>query len=271
MQNFRTSPRAMAGSLWHHRQLIHALVTREILGRYRGSALGILWSFVNPLFMLAVYTFVFSVIFKGRWSSEGGRAEFALVLFAGLLMFNIFSECLNRAPLLILGNISYVKKVVFPLEILPWIVFGAALFHAFVSISAWLFFYLVMFGIPHATIFFFPLLFFPLALLTMGVTWFLASLGVYLRDTAQIINVLTTIWMFLTPVFYPISAVPEQYRPVIYCNPLAYIVEQSRNLLFFGKGMEWGAFSLLMVCAALIAWLGFFWFQKTRKGFADVI
>ena len=271
MRNFSATPHAMVVSLWHHRQLVHALIAREILGRYRGSTLGIFWSFVNPVFMLAVYTFVFSVIFKARWSNEGGKAEFALVLFAGLLIFNLFAECLNRAPSLIIANISYVKKVVFPLEILPWISFGAALFHALVSLGVWLLFYLVIFGLPHITILFFPLLLLPLALLIMGVSWFFSSLGVYLRDTTQIIGVLTTVLMFLTPVFYPISAIPSRYHIFIYCNPLAFIVDQARNLLFFGKGLNWGLFFLLTAGAAVIFWLGFFWFQKTRKGFADVV
>ncbi|MBU4260899.1 MAG: ABC transporter permease [Proteobacteria bacterium] len=272
MQNFSISPVHMFLSLWRNRNLIRVLTVREVAGRYRGSVLGILWSFFNPVLMLAVYTFVFSVVFKARWPGGGeSRAEFALVLFAGLLIFNLFSECLNRAPSLILGNASYVKKVVFPLELLPFVSFGAALFHALVSLMVWLLFYFVLFGVPHATFFMFPVLLAPLALLILGVTWFLAALSVYLRDTAQIIGVLTSVMMFITPIFYPISAIPERYQFVLSLNPLAFIVEQARNLLFFGKSLAWRPFFMLTVFTALTAWLGFFWFQKIRKGFADVI
>lgn len=272
MQNFSTSPRAMAGSLWHNRSLIRLLVVREVAGRYRGSILGIFWSFFNPVFMLAVYTFVFSVVFKARWGTgDESRAEFALILFAGLLIFNLFAECINRAPSLILANINYVKKVVFPLEILPWVAFGAALFHALVSLAVWLLFSFWVFGVPHVTLLLFPLVLAPLTLLVMGLSWFLAALGVFLRDVAQVIGVMTTVLLFLTPIFYPVSAIPERYRFFLHLNPLTFIVEQSRDLLIFGSGLAWGRLALLCLFAFFVAWLGFAWFQKTRKGFADVL
>jgi lipopolysaccharide transport system permease protein len=272
MQNFSTSPRAMVRSLWHNRNLIRVLVVREVAGRYRGSVLGILWSFFNPVFMLAVYTFVFSVVFKARWGTAGeSRAEFALILFTGLLIFNLFAECINRAPSLILGNANYVKKVVFPLEILPWVTFGAALFHTLVSLGVWLLFSLAVLGAPPATMLLFPLILAPLALLVMGLSWFLASLGVFLRDVAQIVGVMTTVLMFLTPIFYPVSAIPEPYRSLLYLSPLTFIVEQGRNVLIFGSGLAWGRLGLLTGLALVVAWLGFAWFQKTRKGFADVL
>jgi lipopolysaccharide transport system permease protein len=262
----------MAGSLWHNRNLVRVLVIREVAGRYRGSVLGILWSFFNPVFMLAVYTFVFSVVFKARWGIAGeSRAEFALILFAGLLIFNLFAECITRAPALILGNANYVKKVVFPLEILPWVIFGAALFHTLVSLGVWLLFSLVVLGVPHATLLLFPLILVPLALLIMGLSWFLASLGVFLRDVSQIVGVMITVLMFLTPIFYPVSAIPERYRALIYLNPLTFIVEQGRGLLIFGTGLAWWGMALFLLVASLVAWLGFAWFQKTRKGFADVL
>lgn len=272
MQKFSISPLAMAGSLWHNRSLIRVLVVREVAGRYRGSILGILWSFLNPVLMLAVYTFVFSVVFKARWGGgEESRSEFAIVLFAGLLVFNLFSECVTRAPGLILANANYVKKVVFPLEILPWVAFGAALFHALINLAVWLLFFLLIMGLPHATFLLFPLQIVPLALLIMGLSWFLASLGVFVRDVGQIIGVLTTILMFVTPIFYPLSALPEAYRGFLRLNPLTFIVEQTRSLLIFGQAPAWGRLGLLTCFAAIVAWLGFAWFQKTRKGFADVL
>jgi len=272
MQPLSTTPRAMIGSFWRNRGLVRVLVEREVVGRYRGSVLGILWSFFNPVFMLVVYTFVFSVVFKARWSVDSeSRAEFALVLFAGMLVFNLFAECVNRAPSLILANANYVKKVIFPLEILPWVALGAALFHACVSLSVWLVFSLFIIGVPHATLLLFPLLLVPLILMIMGFSWFLAALGVYLRDVTQVVGVITTSLMFLTPIFYPVSAIPETFRFLMALNPMAFIVVQTHALLVFGTGLDWGGYALLTLFAFAVSWLGFAWFQKTRKGFADVL
>lgn len=272
MQKFSFSPHEQAASMWRNRSLIRAMVKREVLGRYRGSILGVLWSFFNPVFMLFVYTFVFSVVFRARWSTDSdSKTEFALVLFAGLIVFNLFSEAINRAPTLVLSNVNYVKKVVFPLEVLPWISLGSAFFHFLVSLSVWLIGYIVLFGTPHITIVYLPLILLPLALLTLGLSWFLASLGVFLRDVAQLIGIVTSILMFLSPIFYPVAALPEQYQDLIFMNPLTIIIEQTRTVLFWGRAPEFDMLALYFVISAIIAWLGFAWFQKTRKGFADVL
>jgi len=272
MQNFPATPREVAASLWRNRSLVKASIKREVLGRYRGSFMGILWSFFNPLFMLAVYTFVFSVIFKARWNpGSESKTEFALVLFAGMIVFNLFSECINRAPGLILGNQNYVKKVVFPLEILPWVGLGAALFHGAISLGVWLIAYLIFFGVPHATLVYFPLVLLPFGLFIMGLSWALASLGVYLRDVGQFIGIVTTVLMFLSPLFFPASALPEEYRFLLYLNPLTPAIEQTRDVLFWGKAPDFPMLGIYLVATSLIAWLGFAWFQKTRKGFADVL
>ncbi|MFM8333413.1 MAG: ABC transporter permease [Candidatus Methylumidiphilus sp.] len=211
----------MITSFWRNRNLICTLVKREVIGRYRGSMLGILWSFFNPVLMLAVYTFVFSIVFKARWTGGSeSRAEFALVLFAGLLVFNLFSECVNRAPSLILANANFVKKVVFPLEILPLVILGSALFHMSISLAVWLLFFLAFFGIPYMAAMFLPLVLLPLLLMTIGISWILASLGVYLRDVSQIVSVLTSTLMFLSPIFYPLSSLPPQYQSILKLNPL---------------------------------------------------
>lgn len=260
-------------SLWRHRQLITQMTKREIIGRYRGSVMGLLWSFLNPLLMLAVYTFVFSVVFKARWGTmgSGSKTEFALVLFAGLMVFNLFAECVNHAPSLILGNVNYVKKVVFPLEILVVVIFGASGFHLLVNFSVWLLFYLIFFGLPSATILLLPLVLLPLMLLTLGTCWLLASLGVYLRDVAQVVGVLTTVLMFLTPIFYPLEVLPGKYQSFLRISPLTYVVEQARDLMIWGRGFDWRVWGFFLMATTLIAWLGFAWFQKTRKGFADVL
>jgi lipopolysaccharide transport system permease protein len=266
------SPIFCVSSLLANRKLIYSLVKREVVGRYRGSMMGLLWSFFNPILMLTVYTFVFSLVFKARWDGgSGSRTEFSLVLFAGLLIFTLFSECLNRAPGLIVSNVNYVKKVIFPLEILPVVAMGSAAFHFLISLAVWLVFYLIFFGIPAPAILQLPLVILPLILMTLGFSWFLASLGVYLRDVAQIIGVVTTALMFLSPIFYPISALPEEFRPFIQMSPLTFVVEQARNTMIWGKSVDWMGWWVYTGASALIAWLGFAWFQKTRTGFADVL
>lgn len=267
-----TSPITLLRSISKNRGLIYSLIKRDIAGRYSGSVLGLLWSFFNPVLMLAVYTFVFSVVFKARWvGGSDSKAEFALVLFAGLMVFNLFSECINRAPSLILSNVNYVKKVIFPLEILPLVTLGSALFHLLISFLVWLVFYVIFYGVPHLGVLFFPLILLPLALMTLGVTWFVASLGVYLRDVAQVISTLVPVLMFLSPVFYPLKSLPERFQAVVQLSPITVAVEQTRGLMYWGESMDWRVWGLYLVISCAIALFGFVWFQKTRKGFADVL
>lgn len=272
MRDFPATPAEMVASLWRHRSLIHASTRREVLGRYRGSVLGLMWSFFNPLFMLSVYTFVFSEVFRARWSAGSeSKTEFALVLFAGLIVFNLFAECINRAPGLILSNPNYVKKVVFPLEILPFVGLLSALYHGLISLCVWLVAYLVLFGVPHATVLLLPLILLPFVLFIMGLSWALASLGVFLRDVSQFIGVVVTTLMFLSPIFYPASALPESYRHILYLNPLTPAIEMTREVLYWGKLPDVALLGIYWLATGVIAWFGFAWFQKTRKGFADVI
>lgn len=272
MRSFSASPVEMFASLWRNRELIKASAKREVLGRYRGSFLGLLWSFFNPLFMLAVYTFVFSVVFKARWNVESdSKTEFALVLFAGLIVFNLFGETINRSPSLVLNNPNYVKKVVFPLEILPVVTLLSALFHGLISLGVWLLAHLLFFGLPHATALYLPLIILPFMLFVMGLSWGLASIGVFLRDVSQFIGTIITVLMFMTPIFYPVTALPEEFRQWLYFNPLTPVVEQARDVLYWGKSPDFSLLGIYTMVSAIIAWLGFAWFQKTRKGFADVL
>jgi lipopolysaccharide transport system permease protein len=265
-------PYELVASIRRNRNLIFNLIKRDVVGRYRGSVMGLLWSFFNPVFMLIVYTFVFSVVFKARWmGGSDSKVEFALVLFTGLLVFNLFSEVINRAPNLILNNANYVKKVIFPLEVLPVVAFGAAAFHMLVSLVVWLLFFLLFFGIPAWTALQLPLVLIPLILMTLGLAWLLASLGVYLRDVGQIIGVVTMALMFLSPIFYPLAALPEQYHGIMHLNPLTYVVEETRNVMIWRKSLDWNQWIHWAAISTLISWLGFAWFQKTRKGFADVL
>jgi lipopolysaccharide transport system permease protein len=272
MHTYPIGPGALWSSLWAHRGLLRALVAREVMGRYRGSVLGILWSFFNPVVMLLVYTFVFSVVFKARWQAHSdSRTEFAFVLFAGLIVFNLFAECVTRAPSLVLSNANYVKKVVFPLEILPWVTLGSSLFHGVISVLVWLVAYAMFFGAPPPTVLLFPVVILPVMLMLMGVSWVLASLGVFLRDVSQVIGIFTMAMLFLAPVFYPVTALPEEFRPLLYWNPLTAPIEDMRAVLFWGRLPDFRDLSVYTAVSALVAWLGFAWFQKTRKGFADVL
>jgi lipopolysaccharide transport system permease protein len=267
-----SSPTRLARSLVQHRRLIVTLAVREVLGRYRGSVLGLFWSVFQPILMLAVYTFVFGLIFRSRWpGGTGSRSEFALVLFSGLLVFNMFAECLNRAPTLILSNTNYVKRVVFPLEVLPCVTVAVALFHLFVSFLVWLLFYVIAIGVPSISVLLFPIALIPLVCFSLGVAWFFSALGVYVRDTAQVTGLVTTVLMFMTPIFYPAAAIPERFRSLVVLNPLVPIIEQVRRVLMWHDGIALDSFVPVLVFSLVVLWVGFSWFEKTRKGFADVL
>lgn len=268
-----TSIKSLFVSLWRNRQLIAQMTKREVVGRYKGSAMGLLWSFLNPILMLTMYTFVFSVVFKARWGVgvEDSKIEFAIVLFVGMIIHGLFAEVLNKAPGLILSNVNYVKKVIFPLDILPVISMGAALFHSLVSLLVLLVAFVFLNGYLHWTVIFIPLVMLPLIILTLGLAWMLASLGVFLRDVGQSIGIVMTITLFCSPVFYPITVLPEEYRPWLMANPLTFIIEQGRTVLIFGDLPNWAGLLAYMLVAVFIAWVGYAWFQKTRKGFADVL
>lgn len=260
-------------NLWQHRNLIITMTKRDVVGRYRGSMLGLFWSFLNPVFMLLVYTFVFSVVFNARWgvSEDETSTQFAVVLFAGLVVHSFFAEVLSKAPGLILGSSNYVKKVVFPLEILPAIALGSAIFHTAISLLVLQFAYIAFAGIPPWTIILIPFVFFPLAILSLGVAWMLAALGVFLRDIGQFIGVIITVLLFLSPIFFPIDRLPEEYQILILLNPLTFIIEQAREVLIWGRLPDWKGLAVYTLFSTAFAWLGYAWFQKTRKGFADVL
>jgi lipopolysaccharide transport system permease protein len=268
-----TTPRALLTSLWRHRTLIAQLTRRDVSGRYRGSLLGLAWSFIHPLLLLLVYSFVFSVVFKARWDgpAQDSHAAFSLVLFTGLILHGLFAEVANRAPRLILDNASYVKRVVFPLEILPWVTLGSALFHLSISLLILLAGQLLLTHSLPLTALLLPLILSPLLLVTIGCAWFLAAIGVYLRDIGQAIGLLTTIMLFLSPTFYPLSALPEPGRTLLYLNPLTFIIEESRQVLLFGQPPDWSGLLIYVLISLFITWGGFWWFQRTRRGFADVV
>jgi len=264
---------SLVSSLARHSSLIVQMANREVIARYKGSMMGLLWSFLHPLLMLAVYTFIFSVVFKVKWGVEigDGKPDFALILFAGLIMHTLLSEVLNTAHGLILNNINYVKKVVFPLEILSVVSVVTALFHAVVSISILLMALMIMDGHLYWTVFLFPIVIMPLVILSLGFSWVLASLGVFVRDVGQLMGIVTTVLLFLSPIFFPVSAIPEPYQIFIFLNPLTFIIEQIREVLIWGRMPNWQGLGIYTLFATVFCWISFVWFQKTRKWFADVI
>ncbi len=277
VERHNASPLGIPRMCAQHGHLMRQMLRRDIAQRYRGSALGLLWSFVTPLLMLAVYTFVFSVVFEARWPSRTGAAippatgEFALILFCGLMLHAFFADCLSRSPAIILHNVNFVKKVVFPLEILPVMVLGSAGFHFCMSLCVLLGATLVLTGALPATAGLLPLVLAPFFLLTLGLCWGLAAIGVYLRDISQLIGLLVMMLMFLSPIFYPPEALPEAWRPWLVLNPLTLPIDQARSVLLWGKFPDLQALGIYAGIATATCLLGFAWFQKTRKGFADVL
>ncbi|MFB9867332.1 ABC transporter permease [Vreelandella sulfidaeris] len=270
------SPVALVRSCIQHRDLILQITRREVVGRYRGSVIGMGWSFLNPLLMLAVFTFVFSVVFQAKWGvgMEGqseGKGVFAIILFVGLIVHSLLAEVLTRSPALVVGNVNYVKKVIFPIEILPVSTVLASLFHMCISLVVWLLAHLLVVGLPSWQIVLLPLVLLPLLVLSLGVSYFLASLGVFLRDIGQTMGILATILLFLSPVFFPIERLPEQYHPLFMANPLTFIIEQARDILIWSKMPNFLGLTIYVSYSTLILMAGFAWFQKTRKGFADVL
>ena len=270
------TPIQVIRELRSRRELIQQLVHREIFLRYRGAYLGLIWSFVNPLLMLAIYTFVFSFIFHAQWDGQEKVAHpktyFALSLFAGLVPFTVFAEVMNRAPMLILSVPNYVKKVIFPLEVLPIVTLGSALFHSLVSTAILLAGMLLLHQMPTARLVLLPIAYIPLVCLCAGLAWILASVGTYIRDLGQGIVPTVQLLMFLTPVFYPISAVPESIQPWLKANPLTLIVGGFREaVLNQGQVIESLPWMIWTAISILLAWAGYGFFQKTRAGFADVV
>jgi len=267
------NPLHVTRHLWSHRGLIRQMVRREVSQRYRGSYLGVLWTLLTPLLMLLIYTFVFSIIFKARWraDAETPPGEFALTLFAGLAAFNVFSEVVSRAPTLILGVPNYVKRVVFPLEILPVVALGSALVNSLITVGLVLVGNLIVLGQLSSTVLWLPLAYLPLIFLCLGLGWFLASLGVYVRDIGQGIGIAVQMLFFLSPVFYPVTAVPEPLRIVLYFNPLTTILSEFRQTLLWGEPLGWRTWAAWSLLTAVLALLGYGWFMKTKKGFADVM
>lgn len=257
--------------LWRHRSLVLELTKREFSGRYRGSFGGIIWSFVQPLFLLTVYTVAFGVILKARWGSSGSTAEYALMLFAGLIIFNAFSEVLSKSSTLVTDNPNFVKKVVFPLELLPFITVTAALIHALIGIFVWFLGYLILFGAPKTTAILFPVILVCFVPVLLGLGWLLSALGVIVRDISQLTGMLIHTLLFLTPIFYSIETAPPKLQKLLMLNPLTFIVEQFRTVLIYGQMPALIGLAVYFVLASIFAWFSLWLFRRLRPTFADMV
>lgn len=264
-------PNSIFLTLWRHRSLVLELTKREFSGRYRGSFGGIVWSFAQPLFLLTVYTIAFGVILKARWGFSGGTAEYALMLFAGLIVFNAFSECLSKSTTLVTDNPNFVKKVVFPLELLPVITVATALIHALIGMAVWFLGYALLFGTPNATAILFPIILACFVPVLLGLGWLLSALGVIVRDIGQLTGMLNHTLLFLTPIFYSIEAAPPLLQNLLMLNPLTFVVEQFRLVLFYGQMPALKALAMYFVLASLFAWVSLVLFRRLRPSFADMV
>lgn len=258
-----------------NRSLLWQMTRRNIEIRYKGSALGLVWSFVQPLMMLVVYTFVFSVVFKARWGVEvaggEGKGAFAVIMFCGMAMFNLFSEAVNMSCGCITGNVNLVKKVIFPLEILPLV----QTLTTFILGQAW--FILLFFGTwlilgnLNWTMLLLPVVLVPLIVFTLGIAYLVASFGVFIRDTSYVVGVILQILFFATPIFYPINAVPERFRVWLEMNPLTVFIDQARNVFLYGRLPDWQFLGIAAFVALAVLQFGYFFFTRTKRGFADVL
>ncbi len=270
---------ALWRNLWPYRGLIRQFIQRDVAMRHKGTALGLAWTVTQPLLTLAIYTFLFGVVFRNRWqqmpgggaSGLAGQANFTLNFFCGYVLFNVFAECVNRSPGLIIDHPNLVRKVVFPLEVLPVSAAGAALVFGAIGVVLLLIATLALTWSLPATVVFFPLVVVPLVMLTLGVAWFAASIGVFIRDVRNVVPVLTQLLFFMTPVFYPVDAVPEPYRAVLNANPLTTIVESARRTLLWGQAPDWLALGVVTAFSFIVMLLGYAWFIKSKKGLADVL
>jgi lipopolysaccharide transport system permease protein len=263
------NPLRIFSDTWRHRYLLGQLITRDVLLRYRGAMFGVLWVFLSPLAMLVIFAFIFGQVFQARWSQQTSGPPFWLLLYSALIVFNLFAETVSRSPSSVRGFPSFVKKIIFPVHILPAVPLGAAMVHAafnfliLLAAMAWV-------GELHSRIALYPLLLLPVLLLAMGFSWFFAAWGVFIKDMSQIVPIFLQMLMFLSPVFYPSSAVPTALRPLYQFNPLGTVIESTRAVVS-GQPVEWSAWIMALVFCLMVSILGYAFFQHSRDEFADAL
>ncbi|HUE81776.1 MAG TPA: ABC transporter permease [Pyrinomonadaceae bacterium] len=274
MLSAQTARRAVWRPLWElprHAELIFSLARRELVGRYRGSLLGLVWALVTPFVMIGIFTFIFAGIFGARFGSTSSHWDYALYLFCGLLPWTMFQETVQQSANTIVSKANLVKRVVFPLETLPVAQTLAAAGNQLIGTIALLVACIVLRRQFHLTALWLPALLIPQVVLALGVAWLIASLGVFLRDIAQGVALLLTAWFFLTPIIYPESVVPEHFRTLIKINPFTPLITSYRRTFLEGLGPDWPGLAYFALFAVVCFLFGYWWFARTRKNFADVI
>ena len=259
--------------LWQRRDLVAILSRREIDLKYKGTGLGVAWAVVGLSVQLFIYTFVFGFIFNARWNVEHGNgiAGYAVILFAGLVSFSVFSETISRAGTSISSASYLVKKVLFPIELLPVATLIAALFHASVGLALIVLIFVFKLQIPEWTIILVPIVILPLVLFTLGVAWIIAALGVFIKDTQFITNLFTQLLFFASPIIYPPDIIPDRFQWVILLNPMSHCIEMFRQVVLFGEVPDVFSWLVLTVFCAFVASIGFYLFSGMKREFADVI
>ena len=266
------SPASLLRSTWKYRALIFQLARRDVIGRYKGSLFGLAWSFISPLFMLGIYTLFFTEIFHARWGGmDESKGQYATALFAGLIIHAVFGECIARGSQLVTDNATYVTKVIFPLEILPWVSTFTAVYHALASLIVLALFSLIFTGHIASTFLLFPVVLVPLILISTAAGWLLASLGVYVRDVGQMTILIVTALLYTAPVFFPLEQMKPGIQAVMRYNPLTELIVQARNVLLWGQWPDWSALASYTFFALIACWIAYAWFQRTRAGFIDVL
>lgn len=267
-----TFPSALVTAFGRHRSLAWEMTKRDVLGRYRGASLGLIWSLVTPVAMLIVYTLAFGGVMKAKWPEAAGDAtSFALILFAGLIVHAFFSEVFVRAPGLVLNNPNYVTKIIFPLEVLPWPLLFSALFHMAMNFAVLAVFLLLYNGYVYWTILLLPVVLLPFAIMMVGIAWGLSALSVYFRDVSQMTGPIAAAMLFLSSAIVPLDSVPESYRLVFELNPLTFIIDQAREVAIWGRFPDWTGLLSYSAVSLMVAFAGGLFFHKTRRGFADVL
>ena len=265
-------PQQAFAQAWRHRGLILRLARKELAVRLKGSILGWAWLAAAPLVMLVAYTLVFANVLKfGPAAGTGDPGAYPLFIFSGLVLFQVFAELVLRAPNLLVENTSYIKKVIFPVEILAWVALARSLIAGGVSLALLFAFYLVVRGVPPLATLLLPLLLALLAMAMLGLVWLLAAVGVFLRDLSHLLASLMPVVMFVSPIFYAMADVPEALRPLGYLNLLAVFIEAMRALLFAGTVPAWPLLVAIVAAPALLFWIGFAFFARNRARFADVV
>lgn len=263
------NPLRISSDIWRHRYLLGQLIKRDVLLRYRGAMFGVLWIFLSPLLLLAIFAFVFGQVFQARWPQQENGLPFWVLLYSGLITFNLFAETVSRAPTAVRGYSSFVKKIIFPVHILPLVPLGAALVHGafnfliLLAALAWT-------GGLHGQVVLLPLLVLPVLLLALGVSWFVAAWGVFIKDMSQIVPMFVQMLMFLSPVFYPASAVPPALRPLYHYNPLGTVIESTRSAVS-GQSIDWSAWAVALAFCSVASVVGYALFQRSRGEFADAL